>query len=143
MDKFKNLDAISNRLDSPIKNLYDNLLEGHTGGSVTLITEIEHEMRLLKKEIERLINMKHEMFKHVVALNTYTEPFLSLKPNDQRAIIEQLLGITVLSEKAETLKEEQKVTRDAIKEEEYNNEVAKCVDLAEGFSRLGMPGVGV
>ena len=30
-----------------------------------------------------------------------------------------------------------------IQEEEYNNEVAKCVDLAEGFSRLGMPGVGV
>ena len=77
------------------------------------------DSRETQAEIERLINMKHEMFKHVVALNTYTEPFLSLKPNDQRAIIEQLLGITVLSEKAETLKEEQKRVRDAIKEEEY------------------------
>ena len=77
------------------------------------------DSRETQAEIERLLNMKHEMFKHVVALNTYTEPFLSLKPNDQRAIIEQLLGITVLSEKAETLKEEQKRVRDAIKEEEY------------------------
>ena len=37
------------------------------------------------------------MFKHVVALNTYTEPLLSMKQNDQRAIIEQLLGITILT----------------------------------------------
>ena len=54
MDKFKNLDVISNRLETPIKNLYDNLLEGHTGGSVMLITEIEYEMRRLKEEMERL-----------------------------------------------------------------------------------------
>jgi len=54
MDKFKNLDVISNRLETPIKNLYDNLLEGHTVGSVMLIKEIEHEMRRLKEEIERL-----------------------------------------------------------------------------------------
>ena len=54
MDKFKNLDVISNRLEKPIKNLYNNLLEGHTGSSVMLITEIEQEMRRLKEEIERL-----------------------------------------------------------------------------------------
>lgn len=54
MDKFKNLDVISKRLETPVKNLYNNLLEGHTGGSVMLITEIEHEVRTLKKEIEHL-----------------------------------------------------------------------------------------
>jgi chromosome segregation ATPase len=57
------------------------------------------------------------MFKHIVALNTYTEPFLSMKQNEQRAIIEQLLGITILSEKAEALKEQSKQTKDAITEE--------------------------
>jgi len=59
------------------------------------------------------------MFKHIVALNTYTEPFLSLKANEQRAIIEQLLGITLLSEKAEALKEQSKATKDAIQQEEF------------------------
>ena len=54
MDKFRNLDVISKRLETPIKNLYDNLIEGHTGGSIMLITEIEQEMRRLKEEIERL-----------------------------------------------------------------------------------------
>jgi len=61
--------------------------------------------------------MSHDMFKHVVALNTYSEPFLSMRTNDQRAIIEQLLGITILSEKAENLKEQMRLTREAITEE--------------------------
>jgi DNA repair exonuclease SbcCD ATPase subunit len=78
------------------------------------------DSRETQQEIERLLGMSHEMFKHVVALNTYTEPFLALKPNDQRAIIEQLLGITLLSEKAEALKEQSKATKDAIQQEEAN-----------------------
>jgi len=70
-------------------------------------------------EIEKILQMSHDMFKHIVALNTYSEPFLSMRSNDQRAIIEQLLGITKLSEKAETLKEQIKETKDLIQTEEY------------------------
>ena len=77
------------------------------------------ENRETQAEINRLLEMSHEMFKHVVALNTYTEPFLSLKSNDQRAIVEQLLGITLLSEKADTLREKVKTTKDQAKEEEF------------------------
>ena len=77
------------------------------------------DSRETQSEIEQLLNMSHDMFKHIVALNTYTEPFLSLKANEQRAIIEQLLGITLLSEKAETLKEQSKATKDAIQQEEF------------------------
>jgi DNA repair exonuclease SbcCD ATPase subunit len=76
------------------------------------------DSRETQQEIERLLNMSHDMFKHVVALNTYTEPFLSMRANDQRAIIEQLLGITMLSEKAEALKELNRATKDAIQQEE-------------------------
>lgn len=77
------------------------------------------DSRETQAEIERLLGMSHDMFKHIVALNTYTEPFLALKAGDQRAIIEQLLGITLLSEKAEALKEQSKATKDAITQEEY------------------------
>jgi DNA repair exonuclease SbcCD ATPase subunit len=77
------------------------------------------DSRETQQEIERLLGMSHDMFKHIVALNTYTEPFLALKPNDQRTIIEQLLGITLLSEKAESLKEQSKATKDAIQQEEF------------------------
>ena len=48
-----------------------------------------------------------------------------MKPNDQREVIEQLLGITLLSEKAEALKELQRATRDEIKEEEYKIDAIK------------------
>ena len=77
------------------------------------------DSRETQNEIERLLNMSHDMFKHIVALNTYTEPFLSMRANDQRNIIEQLLGITMLSDKAESLKEQVKQTKDAITQEEY------------------------
>jgi len=81
--------------------------------------ESQGDSRETQADIERMLGMSHEMFKHIVALNTYTEPFLSLKSNDQRLMIEQLLGITLLSEKAERLKELAKATKDAITAEEF------------------------
>lgn len=79
--------------------------------------ESQGDSRETQKDIEGLLEMSHDMFKHIVALNTYTEPFLNLRANDQRAIIEQLLGITILTEKAESLKEKIRQTKDVITEE--------------------------
>ncbi len=106
--------------------------------------EQQGENKETQEEIERLLGMSHDMFKHICALNTYTEPFLSLKANDQRNIIEQLLGITQLSEKADLLKELIKNTKDAIKEEEYrikavtdaNNKIKTSIEDLERRSRL-------
>jgi DNA repair exonuclease SbcCD ATPase subunit len=81
--------------------------------------ESQGDSRETQAEIERMLSMSHDMFKHIVALNTYTEPFLALKANEQRTIIEQLLGITMLSEKADVLKEQLKATKDTITQEEY------------------------
>jgi DNA repair exonuclease SbcCD ATPase subunit len=81
--------------------------------------EAQGENKETQEAIERVMGMSHDMFKHVLALNTYTEPFLSLKANDQRAIIEQLLGITLLSERADRIKELNRLTRDAISQEEF------------------------
>ena len=83
------------------------------------------DMRETQKDLDDLLGMSHEMFKHLVALNTYSEPFLSMKANDQRVIIEQLLGITLLSEKAEKLRELIKTTKDAITQESANIEATK------------------
>jgi DNA repair exonuclease SbcCD ATPase subunit len=79
--------------------------------------ESQGDSRKTQEFINVLLDMSHDMFKHIVALNTYTEPFLSMRQNDQRAIIEQLLGITILSEKADALKEQTKQTKDAVTEE--------------------------
>ena len=81
--------------------------------------EAQGDSRETQNEIERILNMSYDMFKHVLALNTYTEPFLSLKANDQRNIIEQLLGITLLSERADRIKELNRETKDSISQEEF------------------------
>lgn len=83
------------------------------------------DMRETQKDLDDLLGMSHEMFKHLVALNTYSEPFLSMRSNDQRVIIEQLLGITILSEKAERLRELIKETKDEITQESANIEATK------------------
>lgn len=82
-----------------------------------LSDESQGDSRKTQESIQELLGMTHNMFKHVVALNTYTEPFLSMRTNDQREIIEQLLGITILSEKADSLREQIKITKDTITEE--------------------------
>jgi len=82
-----------------------------------LTDESQGDSRKTQETIDDLLGMSHDMFKHIVALNTYTEPFLSMRANDQRAIIEQLLGITILTEKADALKDQVKQTKDAITEE--------------------------
>jgi len=83
------------------------------------------DIRETQKDLDDLLGMSHDMFKNIVALNTYSEPFLSMKANEQRIIIEQLLGITLLSEKAEALKELVKSTKDDIYQETANIEAAR------------------
>ena len=95
-----------------------NVLKFYIDGEDAISEEQQGDSRETQKEIEKVIGFPHNMFKHLIALNTYTEPFLAMKNNDQKDMIEQLLGITELSLKAEVLKERQKHTRDSIKEEE-------------------------
>jgi DNA repair exonuclease SbcCD ATPase subunit len=82
-----------------------------------MIDESQGDSRKTQEYVNDLLGMSHDMFKHIVALNTYSEPFLAMRTNDQRAIIEQLLGITILSEKADALKEQIRSTKDAITQE--------------------------
>jgi DNA repair exonuclease SbcCD ATPase subunit len=83
------------------------------------VDEAQGDSRETQSDIERILGMPLDMFRHIVALNTYTEPFLSLKANDQRVIIEQLLGITLLSERADKIRELNRSTKEAITQEEF------------------------
>lgn len=100
-------------------NVFHFLRDGMELGDNDVENAGQGEMRMTQFEVESIIGLSHAMFKHIVALNTYTEPFLSLRANDQRELIEELLGITELSRKAEALKEISKNTKEQIKEEEY------------------------
>jgi DNA repair exonuclease SbcCD ATPase subunit len=105
-----------------------NILKFYINGeeqSSEEIDESQGDMRETQKDLDDLLGMSHDMFKHILALNTYTEPFLSMRSGDQRMIIEQLLGITILSEKSENLKELIRMTKEQIQQESANIEAAK------------------
>jgi len=124
-----------------------NLLKFSINGQEQALEDLDEsqgDSRETQKAIEEMFGMKHEMFKHLVALNTYTEPFLATKAAEQRMIIEQLLGITLLSEKAEALKEQIKITKDAITTENTrietikvsNERIQQSIDSLERKQRL-------
>jgi len=94
-----------------------NIFKFYINNQESLIDESQGDSRQTQDDVNTLLGMSHDMFKHIVALNTYTEPFLSMRTSDQRAIIEQLLGITILSEKADTLKDQVRQTKEAITSE--------------------------
>ena len=72
------------------------------------------DSRKTQEDLNKMIGMTPRMFKHLVALNTYTQPFLALHHSEQQDIIEQLLGIQLLSEKAEILKTKIKRSKEDI-----------------------------
>jgi len=97
-----------------------NILKFYVDDKETVVQDnAQGDSRETQHAIEHILGMSHDMFKHIMALNTYTEPFLSLKANDQRTIIEQLLGITLLSERADRIKERGRETKDSIQQEEF------------------------
>jgi DNA repair exonuclease SbcCD ATPase subunit len=122
-----------------------NVLRFYCGDDELSVDDEAHgDSRETQKTVEAAFGMSHDMFKHIVALNTYTEPFLSLNNANQRAIIEQLLGITLLSEKAENLKEINRETKRVITAIEAritadidaNKRIQKQIDNLERRQRL-------
>lgn len=121
-----------------------NVFRFFVGDSLVETNEAQGENRHTNAEVRRTLGMSIEMFKHIVVLNTYTQPFLLMKQNDQRMVIEELFGITVLSEKAEKLKKLIKDIKDNIKEEEYrikatiesNETITNTIQTLQGKSKL-------
>jgi DNA repair exonuclease SbcCD ATPase subunit len=86
------------------------------------------ENRETQEDINNLVGMSHQMFTHVVALNTYTTPFLRLRAAEQREVSEELLGVTQISARADTLKKLMSTTKDLLKQEEANIIAAQGVN---------------
>ena len=116
-----------------IFRFYANDIEQKTDGN-----EAQGENRETQVEINKLLGMTHAMFKNIVALNTYTQPFLSTKQAEQREIIEQLLGITLLSQKADLLRDKQKATKQLLTEEKMkiDAKVASNEKIQESIESL-------
>lgn len=108
-------------------------------GRETQTDEALGENRHTQTEIERLFGLSHTMFQHVVALNTMTEPFLRLRSGDQKEVIEELLGITQISARADVLKKLILATKENIRDQqsvikataEANERIENAIRAAE------------
>ena len=106
--------------------------------------EAQGENKETQKRIEDIMGMSSIMFRNIVALNTYSQPFLSMTQGQQRDIIEQLLGITLLSEKAEKIKVKIKANKEEIQQEEFkvqaveeaNKRIEEQIDSLRKRARL-------
>jgi DNA repair exonuclease SbcCD ATPase subunit len=106
--------------------------------------EAQGENKETQQVIEDIIGMSSVMFRNVIALNTYSQPFLSMTQGQQRDIIEQLLGITLLSEKAEKIKIIIKNNKEEIQQEEFkvqaveeaNKRIEEQIDSLKKRERL-------
>jgi DNA repair exonuclease SbcCD ATPase subunit len=87
--------------------------------------EAHGESKVTQEEIEKTIGCSHLLFKHIVALHSKTVPFLDMNASLQREVIEELLGITQLSSKAEKLKNLVKQIKDEVKGEEIRIKTVK------------------
>lgn len=100
------------------------------------------ENRHTQEMINQAVGMSNTMFKHIVALNTYTDPFLRMKTGDQREVIEELLGVTQISLRAETLKKLSTQTKEGIRDQdstiravkEANQRIQTAIDNATRMS---------
>lgn len=80
--------------------------------------EAQGENKKTQERIDALLGMSHTLFRHIVALNTFTDPFLRMSVGDQRTVIEELLGVTQISERAETLRDLIATTKERMREQE-------------------------
>src|ERR1044072_961227 len=93
--------------------------------------EAQGESRHTQAEIDRILGMSHTLFRHVVALNPSTTPFLREEPGMQREVIEELFGIDQLSQRAEALKQRMDGTKEQVRSTE-----AKATAEPEANARI-------
>lgn len=77
------------------------------------------EKKDTQEELNEILGISQTLFEHIVVLNANVDPFLSLSAQKQRDMIEELLGITQLTEKAELLKDMQKYSKKTAEQEKF------------------------
>ena len=74
-------DGVEYRIERGRKpNVFKFLVSG-VDANEGLTDEMQGEGKHTQHAIEKVLGMSHTMFKHILALNTYTDPFLSMRAN--------------------------------------------------------------
>lgn len=68
-------------------------------------------------DINSVTNISYLLFKYIIAMNTYSTHFMAAGASEQRTVIEEILGVDVMSRKAEVLTQRIKDTKIEIDKE--------------------------
>lgn len=88
--------------------------------------EAQGDNRDSQQAITDIIGMSQDLFTQIVTITTSVDSFLGLPAGKQRQLIEELLTITQLSEKADKLKEMLKQVKEAISREQFRVETVEA-----------------
>lgn len=79
--------------------------------------QAQGENKETQSAINEVISISSDLFNQIILLTTYVDSFLDMSVGNQRDIIEEMLGITLLSEKAEKIKALLKETKHKLETE--------------------------
>lgn len=96
-----------------------------------VMSHAKGEMKDTQQHIEEIIGMSFNMFANIVVSDTNFTPFLAMRAKERNELIEELLGITVLSHKAAKSNELLKNTKADIAQE-----TQKIALLEDGNKRI-------
>lgn len=88
--------------------------------------EARGEQKDTQEELNEVLGISQLLFEHLVVLNANVEPFLALGAQKQREMIEELLGITQLTEKANLLKDLFKESKRCAEQEKFKIETLQA-----------------
>ena len=110
-------DGIEYRIERGRSPTYFNFLTIKDGNVIE--DDSRGEKKDTQEELNEILGISQTLFEHIVVLNANVDPFLSLSAQKQRDMIEELLGITQLTEKAELLKDMQKDSKKTAEQEKF------------------------
>lgn len=105
-----------------------NVLKFFVNGSEYVEDISLGENRQTQEQIDNILGMSFILFSHIVLNTTSVMPFLRLRAADQREVSEELLGVTQISQRAETLKKLIGTTKALVQQEEANIRAAQGVN---------------
>lgn len=109
-------DGISYRVERGRSPTFFNF---YKNDNIVEVDESRGEMKDTQEELIEVLGISQTLFEHIVVLNTNVLPFLALSTSKQRDMIEELLGITQLTEKATLLKDMYKETKRLADQEKF------------------------
>lgn len=104
---------------------------GNTEVDLTDASEAQGENAKTQEEINKVLGFSADMFYQAVLLTPLTTPFMMMNTGQQRSVIEELLGVTRLSEKASVLRDLLRDTKQSIEIED-----AKIKALQQANERI-------